>query len=165
MATAAPTGALGSCSSFGVSGMAARAPARGARQRPPPARSRSRAHVLSNGELGRSSARQAWYGRRKARSVGRCDLSRRLHRAVREKSPNVLHSYLGMANIVAGRPALFPGTRVSGRARSNMDLSHYDWLSRFSTGLARVLSRTPDLVIINSRRFRVRCRSRIPAKR
>lgn len=77
----------------------------------------------------------------------------RLHRVLREESPNVLHSYLGMANIIAGatRP-LFPGVRVVwGERAANMDLSQYDWLSRFSTSLARVLSSTPDLVIVNSR--------------
>jgi glycosyltransferase involved in cell wall biosynthesis len=58
-----------------------------------------------------------------------------------------------MPNIVAGATrSLFPGMRVVwGERASNMDLSHYDWLSRFSTVLARVLSRTPDLVIVNSR--------------
>ena len=77
----------------------------------------------------------------------------KLHRVLREESPNVLHSYLGMPNIVAGATrSLFPGMRVVwGERASNMDLSHYDWLSRFSTVLARVLSRTPDLVIVNSR--------------
>jgi glycosyltransferase involved in cell wall biosynthesis len=76
-----------------------------------------------------------------------------LHRVLREESPNVLHSYLGMPNIVAGvTRSLFPGMRVVwGERASNMDLSQYDWLSRFSTVLARVLSRTPDLVIVNSR--------------
>jgi glycosyltransferase involved in cell wall biosynthesis len=77
----------------------------------------------------------------------------KLHGALRDESPNVLHSYLGMPNIVAGaiRP-LFPGVRVVwGEGASNMDLSHYDWLSRFLTGVTRVLSRTPDLVILNSR--------------
>jgi glycosyltransferase involved in cell wall biosynthesis len=76
-----------------------------------------------------------------------------LRRAVREESPDVLHSYLIMPNIVAGaaRP-LLPSVRlVWGERASNMDLSHYDWLSRFSTGLARTLSWVPDLVIVNSR--------------
>lgn len=76
-----------------------------------------------------------------------------LHRALREESPNVLHSYLGMPNIVAGATrSLFPGMRVVwGERASNMDLSQYDWLARVSAVLARALSRTPDLVIVNSR--------------
>jgi glycosyltransferase involved in cell wall biosynthesis len=77
----------------------------------------------------------------------------RLHRALREEQPNVLHSYLVVPNIiaVAARP-LFRGVRIVwGERASNMDLSHYDWLSRFSSGLARTLSRVPDLLILNSR--------------
>jgi glycosyltransferase involved in cell wall biosynthesis len=87
---------------------------------------------------------------------GRWDIASfliKLHRAVREESPHVLHGYLGMPNIFAGatRP-LFPGVRIVwGERASNMDLRHYDWLSRFSTGLGQVLSHTPDLIIVNSR--------------
>jgi len=76
-----------------------------------------------------------------------------LRRAVREESPDVLHSYLVVPNIVAAvaRPIL-PGVRIVwGERASDMDLSHYDWLSRVSSRLARGLSGVPDLVIVNSR--------------
>jgi glycosyltransferase involved in cell wall biosynthesis len=77
----------------------------------------------------------------------------RLHRVIREERPDVLHGYLEVANIVATamRPA-FPGMRVVwGKRASQRDLSHYDWLSRFSSRLSRVLSQFPDLLILNSR--------------
>ena len=122
---------------------------------------RRRGHTISvltfypGGEL-EADLRSSGVRVRSLEKRGRWDIAAflaNLHRAVREESPNVLHGYLGMPNIVAGatRP-LFPGVRVVwGERASNMDLSHYDWLSRFSTGLGRVLSRTPDLIIVNSR--------------
>jgi hypothetical protein len=122
---------------------------------------RQRGHAVSvltfysGGEL-EPDLRSAGVRVRSLEKRGRWDVASflaNLHRALREESPNVLHSYLGMPNIVAGatRP-LFPGMRVVwGERASNMDLSHYDWLARFSTGLTRVLSRTPHHVILNSR--------------
>lgn len=122
---------------------------------------RQRGHMVSvltfysGGEL-ESDLRSADVRVQSLEKRGRWDIASflaNLHRAVRDASPNVLHSYLGMPNIIAGttRP-LFPGMRVVwGERASNMDLSYYDWLSRFSTSLTRVLSRTPDLVIVNSR--------------
>jgi glycosyltransferase involved in cell wall biosynthesis len=122
---------------------------------------RRRGHTVSvltfypGGEL-EPDLRSAGVRVRSLEKRGRWDVAAflaNLRRAVREESPNVLHGYLGMPNIVAGatRP-LFPGVRVVwGERASNMDLSHYDWLSRFATGLGRALSRTPDLIIVNSR--------------
>lgn len=122
---------------------------------------RQRGHTVSvltfypGGEL-EPDLRAAGVRVRSLEKRGRWDIAiflASLHRALREESPHVLHSYLVMPNIIAGtaRP-LFPGMRVVwGERASNMDLSHYDWLSRFSTGLARLLSRVPDLVIVNSR--------------
>ena len=121
----------------------------------------ARGHAVSvltfypGGEL-EPDLRSAGVTVRSLETRGRWDIASflaKLHGALRDESPNVLHSYLGMPNIVAGaiRP-LFPGVRVVwGERASNMDLSHYDWLSRFSAGLTRVLSRAPDLVILNSR--------------
>jgi glycosyltransferase involved in cell wall biosynthesis len=77
----------------------------------------------------------------------------RLHAVIREEHPEVLHGYLAVPNIVATalRPA-FPGLKVVwGERGSARDMSHYDWLSRFSGDLARALSRFPNLLIMNSR--------------
>jgi glycosyltransferase involved in cell wall biosynthesis len=90
------------------------------------------------------------------RKRGRWDIASfltRLHAVLREERPDVLHGFLAVPNIVATtiRPA-FPGMKVVwGERGSKRDLSHYDWLSRFSTDLARVMSRFPDLLILNSR--------------
>src|SRR5687768_6648178 len=71
----------------------------------------------------------------------------RLHAVIREERLEVLHGYLGVPNIVASvmRPALPRIKVVWGERASKMDLSHYDWLSRASSRLARTLSRFPDL--------------------
>lgn len=122
---------------------------------------RRRGHAVSvltfypGGEL-EPDLRAAGIRVRSLEKRGRWDVATflaRLHRAVREESPNVLHSYLVVPNIIAGatRP-LFPGVRIVwGERASNMDLSHYDWLSRFSSRLAQMLSGVPDLLILNSR--------------
>src|SRR5688572_8078711 len=77
----------------------------------------------------------------------------RLLSVIREERLEVLHGYLGVPNIVASvmRPALPRIKVVWGERASKMDLSHYDWLSRASSRLARTLSRFPDLIIVNSR--------------
>lgn len=87
---------------------------------------------------------------------GRWDLASlvvRLPRVIREERPDVLHGYLGTPNIATTMVSpLFPGTpTVWGERASNMDLSHYDWLSRVSSDACRVLSRFPNLLIVNSR--------------
>ena len=122
---------------------------------------RARGHTVSvltfypGGEL-EPELRNAGVRVRSLEKRGRWDIATflaSLRRALREESPDVLHSYLVVPNIVAAtiRP-LFPGARVVwGERASNMDLSHYDWVSRFSSGLARRLCRVPDLLIVNSR--------------
>jgi len=122
---------------------------------------RARGHTVSvltfypGGEL-EPELRNAGVRVRSLEKRGRWDIATflaSLRRALREESPDVLHSYLVVPNIVAAtiRP-LFPRARVVwGERASNMDLSHYDWVSRFSSGLARRLCRVPDLLIVNSR--------------
>lgn len=76
----------------------------------------------------------------------------RLVRLLRKVRPAVLHSYLGVPNILAVvlKP-LVPGTRIVWGVRaSNMDLSRYDWLSRLAYALERRLARFADLIIANS---------------
>ena len=58
----------------------------------------------------------------------------RLMRLLRKERPTVLHSYLGVPNILAAAlKPLLPGTRIVWGVRaSNVDLSHYDWLLRLA---------------------------------
>lgn len=76
----------------------------------------------------------------------------RLARLLRKERPAVMHSYLSVPNILATllKP-LLPGTRIIlGVRASNVDLSRYDWLSRFAYALERRLARFADLIIANS---------------
>jgi glycosyltransferase involved in cell wall biosynthesis len=77
----------------------------------------------------------------------------RLVRLLRKERPTVLHSYLGVPNILAAAlKPLLPGTRIVWGVRaSNVDLSRYDWLSRLVYALERRLARFADLIIANSR--------------
>jgi len=76
----------------------------------------------------------------------------RLYRLLKGERPDVLHSYLGVANILSALFApSFPGMRlVWGVRASNMDLSRYDWFARISWRVECILSRFADLVIANS---------------
>lgn len=87
---------------------------------------------------------------------GRWDVAGFLFRlariAIRER-PQVLHSYLGMPNVMAAllKP-LLPGTRIVWGVRaSNVELFRYHWLLRLGHQLERRLSRSVDLIIANSR--------------
>lgn len=86
---------------------------------------------------------------------GRWDILPFLNRLVgllRKERPVVLHSYLGVPNILAAvlKP-LLPGTRIVWGVRaSNVDLSRYDWLSRLTYTLERRLARSADRIIANS---------------
>lgn len=86
---------------------------------------------------------------------GRWDILPFLNRLVgllRKESPVVIHSYLGVPNILAAvlKP-LLPGTRIVWGVRaSNVDLSRYDWLSRLVYILERRLARFADRIIANS---------------
>jgi glycosyltransferase involved in cell wall biosynthesis len=87
---------------------------------------------------------------------GRWDIasfSLRLVRLVQRSRPDVLHSYLPDANLLAGvlRPVLPRVRLVWGVRASHVELSSYDWASRVSYGAARLLSRQADLIIANSR--------------
>lgn len=75
-----------------------------------------------------------------------------LVRVLREERPAVLHSYLGVPNILAAAlKPLLPGTRIIWGVRaSNVDLSRYDWLSRLAYSLERRLVRFADCIIANS---------------
>lgn len=76
----------------------------------------------------------------------------RLMRLLRKERPAMLHSYLGVPNILATvlKP-LLPGTRIVWGVRaSNVDLSHYDWLSRLAYSLECRLARFADCIIANS---------------
>ena len=76
----------------------------------------------------------------------------RLLRLLRKERPAVMHSYLGVPNILAtALKPLLPGTRIIwGLRASNVDLSRYDWLSRLAYALERRLARFADLIIANS---------------
>jgi glycosyltransferase involved in cell wall biosynthesis len=76
----------------------------------------------------------------------------RLIRFLRKEKPDILHSYLGVPNILTAllKPALSHTRVVWGVRGSNNDLSRYDWLSRVVFRLQCILSRFADLVIANS---------------
>jgi glycosyltransferase involved in cell wall biosynthesis len=76
----------------------------------------------------------------------------RLAQALREERPDILHGYLSTPNIATTliRPVV-PGLKtVWGERASNMELSRYHWIARFSNVLEIALSRFPDLHIVNS---------------
>jgi glycosyltransferase involved in cell wall biosynthesis len=77
----------------------------------------------------------------------------RLINVVRAERPDVLHGYLGISNILTVvLRAFLPGLRIAWGVRaSNMQLSHYDWTTRFAYRIERSLSRLADLIIVNSR--------------
>jgi glycosyltransferase involved in cell wall biosynthesis len=76
----------------------------------------------------------------------------RLARALRALRPQILHSYLGVSNVLAVllKP-LLPQTRlVWGVRASDMDWSRYAWHERVVFNLQRKLARFVDLIIVNS---------------
>ncbi len=78
---------------------------------------------------------------------------RRLLRLVKEYRPDLIHSYLSVANIltIVLKP-LLPGVKmVWGVRASDMDLSRYHWLYTFSWRAECRLSRFADRIIVNSR--------------
>lgn len=76
----------------------------------------------------------------------------RLAGLLRKERPVVVHSYLGVPNILtAVLKPLLPGTRIVWGVRaSSIDLSRYDWLSRLAYALERRLARFADRIISNS---------------
>lgn len=76
----------------------------------------------------------------------------RLIRFMRSESPDIVHGYLDVSNLLLTlmRPFL-PNTRVVwGMRASNMELARYDWLWRIVYRVTVWLSRFPDLIICNS---------------
>jgi len=76
----------------------------------------------------------------------------RLIRILRSERPDILHSYLPVANLLAAllRP-LLPRTRIVwGMRASTMELKSYDWLSRLSFAAERRLAGSADLIIANA---------------
>ncbi len=76
----------------------------------------------------------------------------RLIKLLRQQSPDVIYSYLGVANIlsVLMHPFITSTRIVWGVRASNMNLKEYDWLSRWSYRLECRLSRFADIIIANS---------------
>ena len=76
----------------------------------------------------------------------------RLIKVIREESPDIIHGYLPVPNILAVllRP-FFPHHKlVWGIRASNMEMDQYDWLSRWSYRVEKNLSGFADLIIANS---------------
>lgn len=87
--------------------------------------------------------------------TGRWDIAgfiQRLHQLVRELRPDVLHGYMGTANVLSAllKPAQNNMSVVWGVRASNMDLAEYDWLSRVFYYLESILGITANLIIANS---------------
>jgi glycosyltransferase involved in cell wall biosynthesis len=77
----------------------------------------------------------------------------RLIRQLRQINPDVLHGYLGLANCLTifMKPFLPKARMIFGVRASNVDLSHYDWLNRYSYKLECFLSRFAHTIIVNSK--------------
>lgn len=89
------------------------------------------------------------------RKQGRWDMLpflTRLLRLLRKERPTVLHSYLGVPNLLAVVLKLFlPRIQIIWGVRaSNVDLSRYDWLSRLAYVLECRLARFASSIIANS---------------
>lgn len=80
------------------------------------------------------------------------DFLRSLFRVLDEEQPEVLYAFLAVANLLACLAQVRSRElKVSWGVRaSDMDLAHYDWLSRLTYWLERRFSRCPDLIISNS---------------
>jgi glycosyltransferase involved in cell wall biosynthesis len=78
---------------------------------------------------------------------------RSLFQVLHEEQPDVLYSFLPVANLIACLARLrSPRLRlVWGVRASDMDLARYDWLSKLTYWLERRFSRYPRLIISNSR--------------
>jgi glycosyltransferase involved in cell wall biosynthesis len=77
---------------------------------------------------------------------------RELVRTIKKEKPDVLYSFLTMANVVACFAGpWFPKLKVVWGVRaSDMDLRRYDWLARVSYWLECRCSRWADLIVSNS---------------
>ncbi len=78
---------------------------------------------------------------------------RRLVGLVAAERPDVVHSYLDVANILAALTTLLVAQRarlVWGVRASDMDLARYGWLPGIIFAVQRALARIPDVIIVNS---------------
>lgn len=91
-------------------------------------------------------------GLRRAFKLDLAGLVRSLARAAREHRAEVVHSYLGAANIVAAlaRPFLCGARLVMGVRASDMDLTRYGLLSRLQYRVEPLLARAAHMIIANS---------------
>jgi glycosyltransferase involved in cell wall biosynthesis len=80
------------------------------------------------------------------------DFSTRVVKLLRSQKVDIFHSYLPGANIIAAlaKPLLGKTPVVWAVAASNMDMSRYDRLARFTYWLEARLARFPELIISNS---------------
>ena len=76
----------------------------------------------------------------------------RLAYLVQKARPDILHSYLTTANLLALLPKVFcPSLKlVWGIRASNVDFDCYDWFTKLSFQCECLLSRFADLIIVNS---------------
>lgn len=75
-----------------------------------------------------------------------------LWQVVLKSDPQIIHGYMGMANVLSLLVGRFSGAKVVWGVRaSNMDLSYYDWLSRVIFHLECIFSRFADMIVVNSR--------------
>jgi glycosyltransferase involved in cell wall biosynthesis len=75
----------------------------------------------------------------------------RLIRLARASRPHIIHGYLDVPNLLAVLAGGVAGAKIVwGMRASNMDLSHYDWLSRLAFRLQCMAGRLADLIIANS---------------
>ena len=76
----------------------------------------------------------------------------RLIGMLREENPDVIYSFMSVPNILTILVRHFVHAKViCGVRSSNVDLSRYDWLARWTYRCERVLSRYPDAIVVNSR--------------
>ncbi len=86
---------------------------------------------------------------------GRWDFFSFVHRLIKEintSSPDVLYSFMGNANVVTviAKPFIKVNQIVWGIRASNVDLDHYDWLSKLNYRVESFFSRFADRIISNS---------------
>jgi len=76
----------------------------------------------------------------------------RTRRILRAEAADVIHGYLGGANLVATflKPSLKPSKIVWGIRASDLDGNDYDWLHRLSGRVEALFARATDLIISNS---------------
>lgn len=75
----------------------------------------------------------------------------RLWRLTREMNPDIIHGYMGIANELSLLIGKLMGVKVVwGERSAYVDFSRYDWAARWSFKIGVLLSRFPDLIIVNS---------------